>query len=126
MAFEKRPFFVFQAPRCNLLTACLDLPRGGFGMVLEAKDYDIARWEISLGGAEHGEKIKAGQEVRSPQFVFALDASEDVYPTTRLYHDLLVQWGFIPDPKTLPRRASRGGTTCRSSTTRIRGCRRSM
>jgi hypothetical protein len=100
--------FIFQAPRCNLLAGCLDLPRGGFGMVLEAKDSNVTRWEISLGGEEHGEQIKAGQDVRSPQFVFALDASEDVYHTARLYHDLLVAWRFIPDPQSLPTHASCG------------------
>ncbi|HEY3417797.1 MAG TPA: hypothetical protein VGM23_13010 [Armatimonadota bacterium] len=93
--------FIFQAPRCNLLAACLDLPQG-FGMYLDIEHYTVARWAIDLGGDQHGQWVKAGEEVRSPQFVFALDPQEDVYATARLYHDLLVQWGYIPDPATLP------------------------
>lgn len=95
--------FIFQAPGRNLLAACLELPEHGFGMHLEAHHHRVSRWEIDLGGATHGRRIAAGEAVASPEFVLAVDASEDVYRTATLYHDLLVRWGRIPDPAALPR-----------------------
>lgn len=89
--------FIFQAPRYNLLAACLELP-SGFGMFLDIFKHKVLRWEINLGGSVHGQVVEKGETVNSPEFVFALDASEDVYHTARMYHDLLVECKQIPDP----------------------------
>ncbi|MFZ2656007.1 MAG: hypothetical protein WAX69_13840 [Victivallales bacterium] len=93
---------IFQAPRCNLIAGCLDLPKSGFGIYFDCFQYEIGRWSIDLGGETHGMEVKAGDEVSSPAFIFALDHSEDVYHTARLYHDILESRRFIPARDELP------------------------
>ena len=93
---------IFQAPRVNLVAGCLELPKGGFGIYFDCFQYEISRWSLDLGGDAHGQEVKAGELVESPSFVFALDYSEDIYHTARLYHDILEDFGLIPGKDKLP------------------------